>query len=54
MYRRYQEASTNPTLAGALDSVRIVPSGDRLKVEAPISQDQLLSLIRNGAFTTSM
>jgi hypothetical protein len=54
MYRRYQEASTNPTLAGALDQVRIAPSGDRLKVEAPINQDQLLSLIRNGAFTTSM
>ena len=54
MYRRYQEASANPTLAGALDQVRITPSGDRLKVEAPISQDQLLSLIRNGAFSTSM
>jgi hypothetical protein len=54
MYRRYQEASTNPTLAGALDQVRIAPSGDRLKVDAPINPDQLLSLIRNGAFTTSM
>src|ERR1700690_89722 len=54
MYRRYQEASTNPALAGALDNVSIAPSGDRLKVEAPISQDQLLSLIHNGAFTTSM
>jgi hypothetical protein len=54
MYRRYQEASTNPVLAGALDQVRITPNGDRLKIEAPISQDQLLSLIRNGAFTTSM
>jgi hypothetical protein len=54
MYRRYQEASTNPALAGALDNVSIAPSGDRLKVEAPITQDQLLSLIHNGAFTTSM
>ena len=54
MYRRYQEASGNPALAGALDQVRISPSGDRLKVEAPVSQDQLLSLIHNGAFATSM
>ncbi len=54
MYRRYQEASADPALAGALDQVRIAPSGDRLKVEAPVSQDQLLSLIHNGAFTTSM
>ena len=54
MYRRYQEASANPALASTLDQIRIAPAGDRLKVEAPISQDQLLSLIHNGAFTTSM
>jgi hypothetical protein len=54
MYRRYQEASANPALASTLDQIRIAPTGDRLKVEAPISQDQLLSLIHNGAFATSM
>jgi hypothetical protein len=54
MYRRYQEASTDPALAGALDNVRVSPAGDRLKIEAPVSQDQLLTLIRTGAFTTSM
>ena len=40
MYRRYQEAQTNPDLAKALDGVRVAPTGDRLKVEAPVSQDQ--------------
>jgi hypothetical protein len=54
MYRRYQEASTDPALAGALDQVRVSPAGDRLKIEAPVSQDQLLTLIRSGALTTSM
>jgi hypothetical protein len=54
MYRRYQEAQAGSALAGALDQVRVAPSGNRLKVEAPVSQDQLLSLIRTGAFTTSM
>ena len=54
MYRRYQEASADPALAGALDNVRVTPSGDRLKIEAPVSQDQLLTLIRTGAFSTSM
>jgi hypothetical protein len=54
MYRRYQEAQTDPALAGALDQVRVSPSGDRLKIDAPVSQDQLLSLIRTGAFSTSM
>jgi hypothetical protein len=54
MYRRYQEAQNGSALAGALEQIRIAPSGNRLKVEAPVSQDQLLSLIRTGAFTTSM
>jgi hypothetical protein len=54
MYRRYQEASTDPALAGALDQVRVSPAGDRLKIEAPVSQEQLLTLIRSGALTTSM
>jgi hypothetical protein len=54
MYRRYQEAQTNPALAGALDNVRVAPSGDRLKVEVPVSQDQLLSLIAAHAFAAPM
>jgi hypothetical protein len=54
MMRRYQEAQDHPDLAGALDQVRLAPSGDRLKVEAPVSQDQLLSLIKTHAFAVSM
>lgn len=54
MYRRYQEAQGNPDLAGALDQVRVTPSGDRLKVDAPVTQDQLLGLIRSRALAVSM
>jgi hypothetical protein len=54
MYRRYQEAQTNPAFASALDQVRVTPSGDRLKVEIPISQDQLLSLIHSKVFAVPM
>jgi len=54
MMRRYQESQEHPDLAGALDQVRVSPSGDRLKVEAPVSQDQLLSLIRTRAFAVPM
>lgn len=54
MMRRYQEAQQHPDLAGALDQVRVAPSGDRLKVEAPVSQDQLLSLIRTRTFAVPM
>jgi hypothetical protein len=54
MMRKYQESSTAPDLAGALDHITVTPSGDRLKVDAPVSQDQLLSLIRTKALATSM
>lgn len=54
MMRRYQEAQSEPDLANALDHVTVSPSGDRLKVDAPVSQDQLLSLIRSKALATSM
>jgi hypothetical protein len=54
MLRRYQEAKANPDLANALDQVHVTPSGDRLKVDAAVSQDQLLSLIRTRAFAVPM
>jgi len=54
MYRRYQEAQSQPDLAGALDRVQVSSSGDRLKVDAPVSQDQLLGLIRSRALAVSM
>jgi hypothetical protein len=54
MYRRYQEAQTHPEMAGVLDNVRVSPSGDRLKVDAPVSEDQLQALIRSKAFAVPM
>lgn len=54
MLRRYQDAQSNPDLANALDQVHVTPSGDRLKVDAAVSQDQLLSLIRTRAFAVPM
>jgi hypothetical protein len=54
MYRRYQEAQDHPDLASTLDQVRVTPSGDRLKIDAPVSQDQLMSLIRTRAFAVPM
>ncbi len=54
MYRRYQEAQNNPALAKTIDQVRVTPSGDRLKVDAPVSQEQLMSLIQTKAFAAPM
>ncbi len=50
LYRRYQQSQSQPELAGALDQVRVTPTGDRLKIDLPLSQDQLLSLIHNHTF----
>jgi hypothetical protein len=54
MYRHYQEAQTNSPLAATLDQVRVTPSGDRIKVDVPVTQDQLLSLIQSKAFSAPM
>lgn len=54
MYRRYQEGQQNQALSSALDQVRVTPAGDRLNVEIPLSQDQLVSLIRSRAFAIQM
>jgi hypothetical protein len=54
LYRRYQEASANPDLARVIDQVRVAPAGDRLKVEAPISEEQLNALIKSRAFVVPM
>jgi hypothetical protein len=54
MYERYQEQQSNPALSTLLDGVRVTPSGDRLKIDAPVSQDQLLTLIRTHAFAVPM
>lgn len=54
MYRRYQETSTNPDLAKVLDNIRVMPSGDRLKIEAPVSEEQLGALIRTKVFAVPM
>jgi hypothetical protein len=50
MYRRYQEASTNPALAKALDGVGVAPTGDRLKISVPITQEQMTALIQRKSF----
>lgn len=54
MYRRYQEASSNPDLAHLLDNVHVSPAGERLKVEVGVSEDQITSLIKSRVFAVPM
>ena len=52
--RRYQVQQTDPNLAQALSNVTVSPAGDRLNVEAPVTNDQLTGLIRSRAFAVPM
>jgi hypothetical protein len=57
LYRKYQAtqgSQSNPDLATALDSVKISAAGERLTIEAPVSQDQLTALLRKGTFAVKM
>jgi len=54
MYRRYQEQQSNPDLAKALDGVSIAPAGDRLKLEIPVSEEQIGGLIKSRAFVVQL
>jgi len=54
LYRRYQEGQSNPALATALDQVRVTPGGDRLKIDAPLTQDEIASLIQSKVFVVKM
>jgi hypothetical protein len=39
-------------MAKTLDHITVVPTGDRLKINAPVSQNDLLSLIQTKAFAS--
>jgi hypothetical protein len=54
MMKRYQEAQTHPDVAKALDGISVTPSGDHLKVDIPITEDQLQLLIKGHAFATQL
>lgn len=54
MYRRYQEAQSHPEVAKALDSVSVAPAGDRLRVDIPITEEQLNGLIKSHSFVLQM
>ncbi|MGH9776014.1 MAG: hypothetical protein ACRD50_13830 [Candidatus Acidiferrales bacterium] len=55
MYRRYQEQQDgNVDMAKALESALVTPRGERLIVDLPVSNEQLVNLIRARAFAVPM
>lgn len=54
LMRRYQASHEDPALAHVLDNVSVSPAGDRLRVELPVTQDQMSELVRSRAFAVPM
>jgi hypothetical protein len=54
LYRRHQEAQSNPDLAKALEDIRVTPRGDRLDVRMSLTEETLLTLIRRQTFAVRM
>jgi hypothetical protein len=54
LYRRYQEAKTNPDLAKVLEDVRVTPRGDRLDVRMSVSEETMITLISRHTFALRM
>jgi hypothetical protein len=54
MYRSYQDAQSQPDLAKVLANIRVTPSGDRLVIEAPVSDDQLGALCKTMTVAVPM
>lgn len=54
MMRRYQIQQTDPSLADALSSVTVSPSGASLNVDIPVTSDQITAMIRNRTFAVPM
>ncbi|HKF50666.1 MAG TPA: hypothetical protein VKB26_00010 [Candidatus Acidoferrales bacterium] len=52
--RRYQVQQTDPTLAQALSSITVSPSGDSLNVDIPVTNDQISAMIRDHTFAVPM
>lgn len=52
--RRYQIQQSNPTLAQALSSITVSPSGDSLNIDVPVTNDQISAMIRDHTFAVPM
>jgi hypothetical protein len=54
LYQRYQSGQTNAALGSLLDGAKIAPHGDRLQVDMSLTQEQMVTLIRNKTFALQM
>jgi hypothetical protein len=54
LYKHYQVAQTDPDMARVIDATSVSADGDHLKIRTQLSNDLVLSLLRNSAFATHM
>ena len=54
LFKRYQQAQSNPDMARVIDNTTVSADGDRLKIETQLSDDLLRALLNRGAFNVRM
>jgi len=54
LYKRYQQAQSNPDLAQVIDATTVSADGDHLKIRTQISGDLLHTLLERGTFSIRM
>jgi hypothetical protein len=54
LYKRYQQAQSNPDLAQVIDATTVSADGDHLKIRMQISSDLLHALLERGTFSLRM
>ncbi|HVB34394.1 MAG TPA: hypothetical protein VNJ52_08510 [Patescibacteria group bacterium] len=54
LYKRYQANQSDPGLAQMLDQTQVTPSGDRIKVNLNLSEQQMVKLIGQHTFAVRM
>lgn len=54
MYRRFQEAESNPEMAKMLDGTQVTPRGERLELRVAVNEEQMMELLRRNSFAVRM
>ena len=54
LFKRYQQAQSNPDMARVIDNTSVSADGDHLKIRTQLSDDLLHALLERGAFSLRM
>jgi hypothetical protein len=54
LFKRYQQAQTNPDMARVIDATSVSADGDHLKIHTQLSDDLVRALLDRGSFSLRM